>query len=852
MSAAASSSGSSPRRDPAEVSAAPSELSCSVATLTDPQRRSVAIQTRQPPRYEQAAAESREALMRRMESALSVQKELQAGYQGAARQLALMRAERVAQDGATLELRQTVASYEEELKAAAAASARAQDEVAAAEGVAMATLEARCQSRVEAVLASLSENEAEVAALRRNSASHEEVSYQLALAVQRAEAAESAAQTKARALFECEADAEGAVSHFEQGLKSLHDELRESRHGHRVLEEKVVAESTAAAEAKVLAATLRGRLRRAEAGAKATADLRTRCESLVNSATVAKEAQAALETSEAVIAETRAELQRVERRARAELEAQAAIADGLRISAAQCPQVQVPIGELAQLKAAERDLRLQLEASEAAELWQEIARKEDQDEWRKERWALEARAWEAERKELRCSEMEALAADKRALQSVVQAEETTSLLAVTTENRRLLQSAQELHQELVTAQRAVESLRAECNAEAFAAKRAEGLRERDLAASHGRQAALLEEMERLREAAGQSRSLFGDAVTASDGELERDRLLRSGDLSSDQNASRRSERAEVKRLQRVIAQERDQREQLRQRAADSEREVAQLRASIKDTEQQLRLCREDADRKRALVTVLQRRCGQASPDASCGTAAADLVGSETGAKLDEARRRLSAAQKDLARKDLAIQELSKELQQARIQLQEQRRREETGAARAEADAARARALRAEAQRKDEALRQAQSRAQVFQAELAAHERAASTARASRFISQRTGATARSAEDPRFASLEKRRLPVVSPSDSFSGPLPLTDDSHYAEETTAQPHLPGGSSPSATPEPFSALDRALQSSASSALLSAGGPFSSLDVSAVEDSINILNLRAEDLGDFLLPH
>jgi len=234
-------------------------------------------------------------------------------------------------------------------------------------------------------------------------------------------------------------------------------------------------------------------------------------------------------------------------------------------------------------------------------------------------------------------------------------------------------------------------------------------------------------------------------------------------------------RRELKRLRRLLMLERKHQDQLKAKAAASEKEVTEVRRQLFESESQLRLCRDESDRRRGLITALQKRC-----------AAADVASKEEqDVKRDseDIVRRLHAAQRDLVRRDAYAQELRAEVTECKQRLLDQRQREE-------ADVARSRSLRANCRRQDQALRNARSEAESLEARLAKSEEKAQ---------------------------ERQLRQALQMSAPCTAPL-STPPSKAAQSVIMTPPPP-------TVRSF------------------------IEDSALEDSLQILNLRREDLLEFL---
>jgi len=182
-----------------------------------------------------------------------------------------------------------------------------------------------------------------------------------------------------------------------------------------------------------------------------------------------------------------------------------------------------------------------------------------------------------------------------------------------------------------------------------------------------------------------------------------------GEQLSEQQAAHRVDRAEVRRLQKFLTEEREQSEQMRLRSVMYEKFLAEHAERQRELETQLRASRDDCERKRALIVKWREKCGASEAR-------------ESTQEYEEARRRLQVAQRELVRKDAVINELRHECTEARLRQTQQKQREEKESARAGVDAARARALRTDTKRKEEALQHARSEVQILQKKLQVAQR----------------------------------------------------------------------------------------------------------------------------------
>eukprot|EP00927_Polykrikos_kofoidii_P078680 TRINITY_DN75489_c0_g1_i1.p1 TRINITY_DN75489_c0_g1~~TRINITY_DN75489_c0_g1_i1.p1 ORF type:complete len:868 (-),score=189.53 TRINITY_DN75489_c0_g1_i1:147-2534(-) len=470
------------------------------------------------------------------------------------------------------------------------------------------------------------------------------------------------------------------------------------------------------------------------------------------------------------------------------------------------------------------------------------------------------------------------------------------------ENHQLIEEKDEVLGLLRGARQQLNFSREEWRSEYSAAQREELFLQRELAAAHGREAAVLQELERLRDVvlrrdstdaciSGRVEANFTAASPAlSDGssqhvaqdadqkgaadasalcKVPNDVEAEKCDVSDEQRAAKgpsaRTERIEVRRLQRQLIQEREQREQLRARFGALEKDAAQLRQRARDADAQLKLTREESERRRALIASLHERCAAAS--------AACKEEQEIAHEGSEAVRQLQLAKRDLGRRNAAIRELGQEISETRHRQAERSQQEQAEASRAEAEAARSRALRAEAQRREQALRDARAEAQVLQARLAAEE---SEARARSRPCSEARRPLRGSKSDQFegggrpiessALAERPRRQTLQ--QQLKRPLSHEAKSVGSDSINAGEIAGRRKGDSRDAEGLAAFNLARESSlvgcaatqgdatsVSSSLPATSLPSlsvtlpSPIDVATLEDSLQILNLRREDLSAFL---
>eukprot|EP00929_Paragymnodinium_shiwhaense_P067945 TRINITY_DN34153_c0_g1_i2.p1 TRINITY_DN34153_c0_g1~~TRINITY_DN34153_c0_g1_i2.p1 ORF type:complete len:1989 (+),score=598.47 TRINITY_DN34153_c0_g1_i2:202-6168(+) len=395
-------------------------------------------------------------------------------------------------------------------------------------------------------------------------------------------------------------------------------------------------------------------------------------------------------------------------------------------------------------------------------------------------------------------------------------------------DRRLVGDRKQLRDEAAVLEKALHAERQEaqalsqrCQEEVVAAQRDDFWLMRELAAARGRETALLHELERLRGLvlfdAGQDAvaAVTAEPMIASHGAVERLGM---------QERDRSELQSEARRLKKQLADERQRREQLRSRLTTCEKEAEALKQKGKDTETQLRMHKDEAERRRALIESLQQRC-----------AAADVESKEEQETLREAEetaKKLQVAKRDLGKRDSAIRELGQELgaaRKVRAELEEQLRARDT---RVEAQSSRIRVLTTQAQQKDATLKEARTEVLALQSALRreeSHARERLARRDSRAGKEPAarGQAHHSVSQPPKVEAASDAPSVEAPGEmeesAFSEPLPSSSihEQHEAAEQPRPPRLP------------SRLWESL----------------SIDSSALQDSLQILNLRPEDLDGFL---
>jgi len=704
-----SSAPASPGLVPGAASPSPSR---SVAVLTDPELRSAATQTRpwQDP-FAQQATHSQEALLSRVTHVLDVQRQLQAGYRAAARQLAELREDRAGHATRADELQDALASRVGEL------------EMATAKAIAGAATETELQSlKQESEMLHMAEE-------------YEGDLFRQASFAEREQAAE--AEAMAEELQDCRVQWTLLEATFERRL--VDEEISAEKTRCELLQAECGFES-ALREERDTAAREAEKALAAEATAGQLEALSAEVEAWERAAEGAEEARNAAAETRAALAATGAELI-VARVGLAEASAEARCEEqASRLAVGELRTQRDLVAALRSLAGEGNELKLRLERAQAGELWEAIARKEDQEEW-EQQWVVLSEQSASVARELGGREA-ATAAAALAASIGEGAAARLEWERLAEENEQLQRQASDFSTLLRDAHSQVEALQRERAAREALSRQSIGALQRQVSAAQTREAAMLHELQRLREALARGcvAPLADGNFAGEDGEDDVEDEDEVFDVADDDSGDSRivaaatpdrrrwavakqgkqqslvggAERTAPRRRRHVDEQDRRQREQLRARGAALEREVSQLKDRIQDLETQLKYHRQEAERRKALITSLQQRCAS--------TSAADRDVGEVLGERDESRRRLQSAQRDLARKDGALHELRHELSEARHHRTELRSKEESAMSRSEADAARAKALRAEASRKERALLEARGEAESLKRQLEAEER----------------------------------------------------------------------------------------------------------------------------------
>lgn len=755
------------------------------------------------------AARAQAAILQRVESVLCVQRELHFGYHAAAEQLVELRTDRASQVCRAEELQRALAAHASELAFTTTRSTECAAAAAEATCFALETLQGQ-------VVDLRAEKSQEVAHFRAEEAREAQLARQVARA-------ESELEFQAAAL--AEELAEQSLWHRQQEV-SVEVKLQDS---HKLVEEM---QERLHSQERRFEITLQEQedgivvVTESRTG-QVLAELKDRRDELALLSHTEEDAEQEVALARAALARVGSEL----------IEARSERASAQLAGSEACTQRGL-INELTELVGERQKLQVRVEATEAREFKASVRCQEECDIWRHERQEYD----------------EKLQAQSRSAAQEHQSE--VSVAAMVQQCGRLLEEKEHLDGEVSNYSAALRDARTQADVlhsehrmcEDMARKSVIALQSQ-LAAACGREAAMLHELERLRGALlHQSSGCGGPADAVADGELDRRRDLRAP--CHRQSVASSAEDAHILELQQqhrsTSSQQHLQQHQQehgdhwRARHATLAKEGAQLKEHMEDLETQLRLTKQESERRRALIAALQKRCGPA--------AAEEKEKAETVSEYEEARKRLYTAQRGLARKDAMIQDLRRDLSEVRQQSKQAVQREEAGASKAAADAARARSLRLETQRKEESLLQARKEAETLKSQLLAE------------MERKTPARARSAIVPGRRMQRVRDVPAqvalecafeTGGGNASSSKVPSLAATAAASIAAAPLQL------DAAP-PLALVDRSLRDS-DEALLPGGcagetdvsltSLTASFETSALHDSLSILNLRPEDLSAFL---
>ncbi|CAE7693157.1 unnamed protein product [Symbiodinium sp. CCMP2592] len=315
---------------------------------------------------------------------------------------------------------------------------------------------------------------------------------------------------------------------------------------------------------------------------------------------------------------------------------------------------------------------LRLEAVQAQEKWQEIAHRDEHHAWRNQVQELQEQQHRSRRAQAaaEASQLEVEAALRRDTQRLKVAELNASLQDA---ESRCADAAQ----------------RNERHGGAGPGRQKEQVLLTELAAIRSQEATLLEEMEALRQAA----ALPGPEPI----------------VATQKPARAVAPAGELQRLHAQLRRAREQKEVLKQEVAVGEREEQLLRKELEEVEQQLRLSRDDAERKRGYIATLQLHCGDATPNPEQLEAQV-----ERQAELSQG---IAKVRQSIASKDLQLKVLRSEAAEAKRRREAQRDAEAADARRCAADLARTKALRSELRRKEQALQELWAQSEVMESRL---------------------------------------------------------------------------------------------------------------------------------------
>eukprot|EP00930_Biecheleria_cincta_P029496 TRINITY_DN20519_c0_g1_i1.p1 TRINITY_DN20519_c0_g1~~TRINITY_DN20519_c0_g1_i1.p1 ORF type:complete len:1820 (-),score=428.75 TRINITY_DN20519_c0_g1_i1:424-5883(-) len=344
------------------------------------------------------------------------------------------------------------------------------------------------------------------------------------------------------------------------------------------------------------------------------------------------------------------------------------------------------------------------------------------------------------------------------------------------------------------------------------ARRGEEVLVRELETARRRETAALREMDRLQRALDVHRKLPLCGHRSLDSKRQEQEQERLHHKLREHQVAQRFTRTQMRKLKQLLKHEHEQQKHLNSRITSLREGRLRLRDDIKASEQQLRASRDDAERKRQLVATLQKRCSEtASSDAAASSSTSAWPSSEVS-EVAALKSLIQRSRRELSRKDRAVRDLQHEIV-------ESRRREEhckeSAASRAMADASRARALQADVLRKGHELRDAQTRSELLQARVTDFE-SRSRIESERLKSRASVVSSRA--DRMDGSSAQLTMSGSLPADQAWLPAdPVSHQDGYAHRATCD-----------TP---------------SIVLTPGA------ASAIEDSMQILNLHPEDASEFL---
>lgn len=265
------------------------------------------------------------------------------------------------------------------------------------------------------------------------------------------------------------------------------------------------------------------------------------------------------------------------------------------------------------------------------------------------------------------------------------------------ENDQLKRQISELYGLLCNAHERFDAVIDEQTLADASARRDDDAWQREFVASRSREAALLQEIDRLRAISSKVTKL-AQSPASSEPASEKECHV--------------SDRKESRRLQQHLVQEREHRDQLLKRVSSLTAELSEQQESARDLEHQTRQLREESERRRTVIATLQNRSRKIDESRLL----------QDRDSNEELRQTVQQTKREVTRKSAVITELRAEISEARQWKSEQQRRDERNEVRQEADLARARALRAESQRLEQALRSEHGRAQALQERLCEQER----------------------------------------------------------------------------------------------------------------------------------
>ncbi|CAE7782360.1 unnamed protein product, partial [Symbiodinium necroappetens] len=455
---------------------------------------------------------------------------------------------------------------------------------------------------------------------------------------------------------------------------------------------------------------------------------------------------------------------------------------------------------LSQLQSESQGLDSRLQRAEARQQTQERRCRQERAEWKQQLRQHQLHGVNA-RKSIGNFATEPLAVVYEAVPDHT-AQEAWECNGLVQEKNALEEQAKELQIQLEATRRRHHTLVKENDTERYLAKRGEEVLAKEIASARGRVTAMSYELDRLLQVTAGPDASNDRICTSFSGQANR---------ASESDTAKQAFRAfkgRSKKLQASLAQEQEQGRQLRDRVSQLKHVNVQLRERIRDAEQRLHVSRDDVERKRVLAATLQKRRQESAEQTALATQ-----------QEEESSRSLQQLRSDAARKDAAIKNLQNEIASAQRETNQA-----SGKDRGQQEEARSK-MQVELHRKEQLLHDARAKAQLLKTRLDAEVRRDVRARR----------VARSVSSSRL-----ERSPETGSDDLAESPLPPSG-AERAREPVCSLECLRSSGFSAVEELSGIIFQAANSADSSWELS----------TAVQESLQILNLQQEDLAEFLPP-